>query len=216
MRISMAVRTIIGAVVVMTTLGLTAAPAFAYPKPPDPITFTSTPPAHPVVGDNYSVSATSKFVKPVTIGVTKSSNSVCTVTPTTSGEAIVTFVGSGKCVIYAAEAGTYKHLTLFALQVVVVASAKNYRPYPPLPANGSGKGSCGHGGHLVSYHHHSVKRWGHDAKLVSATLPIGPSAQSSSSAGVTLPVALAAVAVAFGGMFLLRTRRRSRATGRAN
>jgi len=213
MKISTATRTVIGAVVVITTLGLTAVPAFAYPKPPNPVTFTSMPPVHVTVGDNYSVSATSKIPKPVTIGVTKSSSSVCTVTPTTAGAAIVTFIGPGKCVIYAAQAGKYKHLTLFAVQVVVVASSKTPPPYPPVPGKGSGHGGYGKGGHVVSYKHHSGKKWGHSTKLVSATLPLGPSAQSS-SATVTLPVALAAGAVAFGGMFLLRTRRRSRAAGR--
>jgi hypothetical protein len=209
MKIFTKARVVIGVLAVISTAGLSS-PAFAgsWQKP---VTITSTAPSPARVGDNYAVTATSTISKPVTIGVSPSSSSVCTVTPTGPGAALVTFIGPGKCVIYASQFHKF-----FAVQVVYVTKPHHYHhPYPPVPNYGN-KGYH-HGGKFTSYHNGRYgKHYLKGARLASATLPLGPGAQSSSGTGTTWLVGPAAVIFAFSGMFLLRSRRRrSRTAGSA-
>ncbi|MCU1658771.1 MAG: autotransporter beta-domain protein, partial [Pseudonocardiales bacterium] len=74
------------------------------PSCPQMITFTTTPPASPVVGDNYTVAATGGGSgQPVIF--TPGSPTVCTVTDST-----VQFIAAGSCVVDANQAGAAGYL----------------------------------------------------------------------------------------------------------
>jgi hypothetical protein len=220
MKIFTKTRVAIGVLALISTAGLSS-PAFAGSWQ-NPVTITSTAPPYAHVGDNYAVTATSTIPKPITIGVFSGSSSVCTVTPTGPGTALVTFIGPGKCVIYASQFHKF-----YAVQKVYVVQTHHAKPpYPPVPCKGHGYGGHKSGGHLTGYQGHnggksgksgkSGKHWIKDATLASATVPVGSGAQASSGTGTTWLVGPAAVAFAFSGMFLLRSRRRrSRTAGGA-
>ena len=75
--------------------------SFAVGLAPQTISFTSTPPGGPVVGDPaYTVTATSSSGLPVAFSAGAGSAGVCTVSGST-----VTFVGAGTCTIDADQAG---------------------------------------------------------------------------------------------------------------
>jgi hypothetical protein len=72
--------------------------SFAVGKGNQTISFTSTPPAVPVVGGTYTVTATATSGLPVTF--TSATPAVCTISGST-----VTFIGTGTCTINANQAG---------------------------------------------------------------------------------------------------------------
>ncbi|MDR2011930.1 MAG: Ig-like domain-containing protein [Rhodanobacter sp.] len=96
---------------------------------PQTITFTSTAPTNPVVGDTYQVSATSTDTAsgtptglPVTLTIDAASTSGCTI-DTTATPAVVTFTGpAGTCIIDADQAGdtTYAAATQVQQTISVV------------------------------------------------------------------------------------------------
>ena len=90
---------------------------------PQAITFTSTPPASPVVGGTYVVSATGGASgNPVTFVINAPSTSVCSI----SGS-VVTFDHPGSCVIDAYQDGNADYLLAQARQTLTVGKAT-----PPL------------------------------------------------------------------------------------
>lgn len=83
------------------------------------ITFTSTPPASPVVGQTYTVTATGGGSgNPVTFAIDPTSSSVCTISGST-----VTFTGPGACLIDASQAGNDQYSAASASQSVPVSKA---------------------------------------------------------------------------------------------
>jgi len=76
---------------------------------PQTITFSSTPPASPVVGDTYAVTATGGASgNPVILSIDSSSTSGCTIATLTG---VVTFGGpAGTCVVDANQAGNASYL----------------------------------------------------------------------------------------------------------
>ncbi len=83
------------------------------------ITFTSTPPASPVVGETYDVTATGGGSgNPVTFSIDPASASVCTISDST-----VTFTGPGACLIDAAQAGSDRYSPATGSQSVPVSKA---------------------------------------------------------------------------------------------
>jgi len=219
-------RIVIGALAVMTTMGFSSA-AFA-DGGPHTVKITSTPPSDGDVGGTYAVTATgSSSGNPVVLGVSKGSNSVCTITATTAGAASITFVGPGTCVIYAYQPGNEGG---HAVQVVSGIDNDKYAP-----EHGDGFHGRKHGGQLLGFRHDSDNNGGgqgpeggndskggsgltswssHSAVLASASLPAGSGIQSSSGTGVTPLVGAGSAALALSGMFvLIGRRRRSRTAG---
>jgi hypothetical protein len=83
------------------------------------ITFTSTPPVTPVVGQTYPVSATGGGSgNPVTFAIDPTSASVCTISGVT-----VTFTSPGACLIDASQAGNDQYSAASASQSVPVSKA---------------------------------------------------------------------------------------------
>jgi hypothetical protein len=83
------------------------------------VTFTSTPPANPTVGQSYAVSATASSGLPVTFAIDAASAAgTCS-----SSGATVTFVGAGTCVIDANQAGNTQYVNAQQQQTIVVANA---------------------------------------------------------------------------------------------
>jgi dolichol kinase len=83
------------------------------------ITFTSTPPASPVVGQTYPVTATGGGSgNPVTFAIDPSSAAVCTIS-----NATVTFTSPGACLIDAAQAGNSQYAPATNSQSVPVSQA---------------------------------------------------------------------------------------------
>jgi Putative Ig domain len=78
------------------------------------ITFTSTAPANPVIGDTYRVTATGGGSgNPVTFSIDSTSTaSACTV----DSSGLVSFTGSGRCVIDADQAGNSNYLPASQIQ----------------------------------------------------------------------------------------------------
>jgi hypothetical protein len=88
-------------------------------KAPQSITFTSTPPPNPVVGDTYQVTASGGGSgQNVVISIDPSANG-CRVTP--SG--LVTFTAAGDCTILADQSGDASYTAASANQRVVVGQA---------------------------------------------------------------------------------------------
>jgi hypothetical protein len=100
----------------------TAAQTITVDKATQAITFASTPPTAPIVGDTYTVAATGGGSgQPVTFST--GSATICTVTGTT-----VTFIAAGSCVIDADQDGDANYTPApQATQTVPVAAA----PTPP-------------------------------------------------------------------------------------
>ncbi|HEY1653146.1 MAG TPA: choice-of-anchor Q domain-containing protein [Acidimicrobiales bacterium] len=82
------------------------------------ISFTSTPPANPIVGDTYTVTATGGASgNPVTFSIDSSSApGACSIDTTTD---VVSFTGPGTCVIDANQAGTAGYAAGFQVQQVL-------------------------------------------------------------------------------------------------
>jgi hypothetical protein len=91
---------------------------------PQTITFTSTPPTDPIVGDTYVVSATGGGSgNPVTFIVDGSSTSVCSISGST-----VTFLSAGRCIIDADQAGNADYNGATASQFITVYTTKTPAP----------------------------------------------------------------------------------------
>jgi hypothetical protein len=218
-------RIVIGALAILSILSISST-AFANVGPHS-VRITSTPPSDPDVGGIYAVTATgSPSGNPVVIGVGEGSGSVCTITSTKAGTALVTFVGPGTCVIYAYQPSNDNHPSGHAVQVISGIDNDKYAP-----EHGHGFHGHKHGGQLLGFRNHShhdgggkgskgskggPASWSHSAVLASATLPAGTGIQSSSGPGISSLVGIASVVLALSGMFVLRgRRRRSRTTGGA-
>jgi hypothetical protein len=89
---------------------------------PQAITFTSTPPGTPVVGQTYAVSATGgDSGNPVTFSIDASSAAVCSISGST-----VTFEHPGVCTIDAAQAGTAQYAPGSGTQPATVTKATTH------------------------------------------------------------------------------------------
>jgi streptogramin lyase len=90
--------------------------SFTVGQAPQTITFTSTPPASPVFGSTYTVSATGGGSgNPVTFGIASEGLGPCVISGST-----VTFIGAGSCTITANQAGTADYQAGSADQVITV------------------------------------------------------------------------------------------------
>ncbi|WP_298624107.1 fibronectin type III domain-containing protein, partial [uncultured Legionella sp.] len=101
------------------------------------ITFTSTQPATPTVGDTYNVTATANSGLAVDIIVDASSSSVCSISGGT-----VTFNASGSCVVKANQAGNAQYNAATQVQQTMTVSKKGQTitftstaPSTPIPGN---------------------------------------------------------------------------------
>ena len=90
-------------------------------KAPQTVTFTSTPPASPKVGDTYTAAATGgASSNPVTFSIDAASTSGCTVNATTG---LVTFSGpAGTCVIDANQAGNASYTAAPQVQQTITVA----------------------------------------------------------------------------------------------
>jgi hypothetical protein len=115
-----------------------------FAKADQAITFTSTPPANPVVGNSYTVAAISDSGLPVGFSIDSSSNAgVCSI----SG-AVVSFTAAGSCVIDADQPGNAVYVAAPQIrQAVTVAAAPSGSPGSSGSARPSGSsGSPGSSG----------------------------------------------------------------------
>ncbi|MCW2785743.1 MAG: Endoglucanase-like protein [Marmoricola sp.] len=102
------------------------------PKLAQTITFSSTAPAHAVVGDTYRPAASASTHLTVKLGLTSASTN-CTMT---SG--LVTFTGSGTCVVTADQAGNAEYSAapqvVQSIQVVKKTQTVSFTSMAPSPA----------------------------------------------------------------------------------
>ena len=97
----------------------TAADQFTYDHAAQTITFTSTPPAKPVVGGTYDVSGTASSGLPVTFSIDPSSSSGCSI----QGSTAKLSAPAGSCVIDARQPGDGTYSAASEVQQVVIVSA---------------------------------------------------------------------------------------------
>jgi hypothetical protein len=81
-----------------------ATPSTGFTPEAQVITFTTSPPSSPIVGNTYTVRATASSGLPVALSIDSSAATVCSISGSTSGS-IVTFRSTGTCTIDANQAG---------------------------------------------------------------------------------------------------------------
>ncbi len=93
--------------------------AVSLAKAPQSIAFTSRPPAKPQVGGGYTVAATSDSGLPVAFAIDPSSGTgVCSL-----AASVVSFTGTGTCVVDASQAGDANHLASTPSRQTVTVTA---------------------------------------------------------------------------------------------